>query len=397
MTRPALTDPVLLSDPVAAWSAWRGAPRLGVALDGSPAWYVTRAQDVRAVLGDPRFRTSPRDEASVRRAVVARLGIPAELARPLTDSILDAGGADHTRLRKLVSRAFTVRRTTGLRPRVQAVTDELLDGLAGRVDLVERLARPLPITVICELVGVPPADRAAWGAWGDALVSFDAGRIPDALRAMTAHVQDLIARRRREPADDLVSDLVRAQEDDGDRLSDQEMTSLVITLVMAGHETTTHLIANSVVALLAAPEQLDRLRRDPAGWPEAVHELVRAHSPVQVARIRYAMEDVELGGVRIAEGEVVQPVLGAANRDPDEHPDPDSFDVARRAGRRGEGHLGFGHGVHYCLGAALARQEAEVALSSLFGRFPGLAPDGEPEWGAVPGMRRVARLPVRTS
>lgn len=401
MTRPAptpsLTEPALLTDPAAVWTAWRGEPLLGTALDGSPAWYVTRAEDVRAVLGDPRFRTSPPDGRTVRDAVVARLGIGPEEARAFTDSILDKGGADHTRLRKLMSRAFTVRRIAALRPRVQQITDELLDGLSGPVDLMEGLARPLPITVICELVGVPCADRDSWRRWGDDLVSFDAARVPGALRAMTAHVRDLVARRRREPADDLVTDLVRAQEDDGDRLSDQEMVSLVVTLVIAGHETTTHLVAASVTALLDAPGQLDRLRRDPAGWPEAVHELVRAHSPVQVTRVRYAVEDVEVGGVRIAAGELVQPVLGAANRDPAEHADPDALDVGRRAGHRGEGHLGFGHGVHYCLGAALARQEVEVALSSLFGRFPGLAADGDPVRVLVPGMWRTVRLPVRTA
>lgn len=388
---PSLTDPALAD--AANWTSWLGAPVRGTTLDGSPAWYVTRAEDVRFVLTDPRLRTSPVGDTSVRDAVLAQLGVSAEVARPLTDSILDAGGADHTRLRKLVSRAFTVRRVTDLRPRVQEITDGLLDRLGEHADLVQELAYPLPITVICELVGVPESDRADWRRWGEALLTLT--DLPTALTEMTASVHDLIAARRRDPADDLVTGLVQAH-DEGDRLSDTEMSSLIITLVMAGHETTTHLITNSVLALLDHPDQLARLHSDPTGWPDAVHELMRLFSPVHVTRVRYAVTDVEVGGVTIPAGAVVQPVLAAANRDPAERAEPGRVDVARQAGLRGEGHVGFGHGVHYCLGAALARQEAEVALSSLFGRFPALALDGDPERAARPGMSRVARLPVRT-
>lgn len=395
---PDLMDPALAEDPAGTWGRLREeAPvRLGRAMDGSPAWYVTRAADVRFVLEDPRFVTAPEGGNRIRDALLAKLGVSEELAGHLTDTILDAGGADHTRLRKLVSRAFTVRRVTDLRPHVQEITDSLLDDMTGEVDLVDALAYPLPITVICELVGVPEADRAAWRRWGAALFAMDPQRIPTAIREMVDHVHDLIARRRREPSDDLIGALVAAQEDDGDRLSDTEMVSLVLTLVIAGHETTTHLITNSVVALLGDPGQLDRLRGEPELWPAAVHELMRLYSPVQVTQVRYAVEDVELGGVTIRAGEVVQPVLLAANSDPREHRDPDRFDVARRDGARGEGHVGFGHGIHYCLGAALARQEAEVALRSLFARFPGLTMLGRPEWVSTPGTRRVARLLVRT-
>lgn len=388
---PSLTDPAV-ADP-GGWSAWLGPPVLGTTLDGSPAWYVTRAQDVRFVLSDARLRTSPVGDRSVRDAVLAQLGVSEEVARPLTDSILDAGGVEHTRLRKLVSRAFTVRRVTDVLPHVQRIVDGLLYGLGTRAELVEELAYPLPIAVICELVGVPAADQAVWLRWGESVMTMT--DLSATFTEMTESVHALIAARRRDPAGDLVTALVQAR-DEGDRLSDAEMSSLIATLLIGGHETTTHLITNSVLAVLGHPEQLARLRRDPTGWPAAVHELMRLFSPVHVIRVRYAVEDVEVGGVTIPAGAVVQPVLAAANRDAADRPDPERFDVARQAGRRGEGHVGFGYGIHRCLGAALAREEAAVTLSSLFGRFPELRLDGDPVRTARPGMARVARLPVRT-
>jgi cytochrome P450 len=251
--------------------------------------------------------------------------------------------------------------------------------------------------VICELVGVAEAERPAWREWGAALTSMNPEVVPDAVRDMVAHVQDLIARRRAEPADDLLTALVEAR-DGGDRLSEDELVTMIFTLVMAGHETTAHLIGNGVVALLQHPDQLALLRSDPALWPGAVHELMRWCSPVQFTRLRYAAEDVELAGVRIHRGDAVQALITSANHDPREYADPDRLDVTRRPAARGEGHVGFGHGIHYCLGAALARQEGEVALRALVERFPGLrlATD-EPEWQKVPGMRRLARLPVHLS
>lgn len=220
--------------------------------------------------------------------------------------------------------------------------------------------------------------------------------MPSAGREMIDHVHQLIERRRVEPADDLLTALVHVQEEDGDRLGLDELVTMVITLVIAGHETTAHLLGNATFALLTHPDQLELLRSDPGLWPGAVHELMRFCGPVQIARMRYAAEDVELGGVTIRRGEVVQPVLVSANHDPREYADVERLDVTRRPAGRGEGHVGFGHGFHYCLGAALARQEGEVALRALVERFPGLAlASDEPEWVAVPGMRRLARLPVR--
>ncbi|HET6259558.1 cytochrome P450 [Pseudonocardia sp.] len=400
---PDLMDPALIADPYGGYGRLReqGPVLRGRTMDGGQAWYVTRQQDVRFVLGDPRFVNNPAavpgvQVDNVRDKTLEKLGIPRELAHYLTESILDADGADHTRLRKLVSRAFTVRRVSELRPRVEAITAALLDGLPSTVDLIEHFAYPLPITVICELVGVPEVDRPAWREWGIALLSMNPEVIPGAVRDMVDHVRDLIRRRRAEPADDLLTALVHAQDEDGDRLSDDELVTMVLTLVMAGHETTAHLIGNGTVALLTHPDQLDLLRRDPSLWPGAVHELMRFCGPVQITRLRYAAEDLDLGGVRVRAGDAVQAVLVSANFDPREYTDPERLDVTRRPTGRGEGHVGFGHGIHYCLGAALARQEGEVALCALFERFPDLAlVNAQQEWVQIPGSRRLAQLPVR--
>ncbi|MGI9000187.1 MAG: cytochrome P450 family protein [Pseudonocardia sp.] len=400
---PDLMDPELVADPRGGYGRLREqAPVLrGRAMDGSPAWYVTRQQDVRTVLGDHRFVTSavsvPGVEVdTVRDHQLEMLGVPRDLTGYLTDTILDLDGADHIRLRKLVARAFTVRRVADLRPRVEEIADLLLDRLAEPVDLIESFAYPLPITVICELVGVPEADRPAWRAWSTALATMNPQTVPGAVRDMVEHVRDLVGRRRAAPAEDLLSGLVHAQDENGDRLTDAELVAMVFTLVIAGHETTAHLIGNGTVALLAHPDQLDLLRRDPGRWPAAVHELLRWCGPVQVTRLRYAAADVELGGVRIRAGEAVQAVLVSANFDPRVYADPDRFDVTRRPSGRGDGHVGFGHGAHYCLGAALARQEAEVALRALFTRFPDLTlVVDEPAWAQIPGVRRLTELPVR--
>lgn len=403
MTAPAepnIMDPALIADPVGGYGRLREeAPVLrGRTPDGSPAWYVTRQEDVRTVLGDPRFvndaTSVPGVEVdSVRDKMVEMVGIPPEYARFITNTILDSDGERHTRLRKLVSRAFTVRRVNDLRPRVEEITAGLLDGFVEPVDFMADFAYPLPITVICELVGVPEADRPSWREWGAALTTMRPDVVGVAVRDMVTHVQDLIARRRAAPADDLLTALVHVRDEEGDRLSEDELVTMVLTLVMAGHETTAHLLGNGLVALLEHPDQLGLLRADPSLWPGAVHELMRWCSPVQVTRIRYATQDVEMGGVVIRAGEPVQAVLLSANHDPRAYTDPERFDVTRRPAGRGEGHVGFGHGFHYCLGAALARQEGEVALRAVVERFANLAlTSPEHEWVQAPGMRRLARL-----
>src|SRR5690606_987041 len=203
-----------------------------------------------------------------------------------------------------------------------------------------------------------------------AMMTIAAGAMNAPLKKMIELSRDLIERLRAQPGEDLLSALIRTHDEDGDRLSDIELVTMIITLVIAGHETTAHLIGNATLALLTHPDQLELLRSDPALWPGAVHELMRFCGPVHIARMRYAAEDVELGGVTIRRGDVVQPVIVSANHDPREYGDADRLDVTRRPAGRGEGHVGFGHGFHYCLGAALARQEGEVALRALFERYP---------------------------
>lgn len=404
---PALTSPELLADPYGGYGRLREqAPVLrGRYLDDSPIWYVTRYDDVRSVLADGRFvnnaEAAPGVEAADRKAqLIESLGIPPDIVGYLTGSILSSDGATHTRLRKLVSRAFTVRRVAELRSSVERITTDLLDDLGeGPVDLVEYFSYPLPITVICDLVGIPEADRAQWHVWGKALSNMRPGEVGPAARGCVDYLNALIEQRRATPRDDLIDALIAVHDEDGDQLSDVEMVTMVLTLVFAGHETTAHLISNATVALLTHPDQLARLREEPALWPGAVHELMRWCGPVQITALRYATQDLEVGGTRIRAGEAVQPVLVSANYDPREYQSADQLDLTRRSTERGEGHVGFGHGAHYCLGAALARQEAEVALSALFSRFPGLTlacTTDELTWDPIPGARRLHELPVTT-
>ncbi|MCT9930789.1 cytochrome P450 [Planotetraspora sp. A-T 1434] len=398
-----LMDPELMGDPFGGFARLREqAPMARATFPGvdAPIWLVTRYDDVKVVLSDPRFVNNPAgvpgmDVRDLRDQMIRARGIPPEYAKYVLDGVLDVDGADHIRLRKLVSRAFTARRVSELRPRVEEITESLLDGLDGVVDLMERFAYPLPITVICELVGIPEEDRPRWREWGRALVSLEPGTFAAPLREMVAHVQELIVRRRAEPTGDLLTGLIRAQDEDGDRLGDTEMITMVLTLVLAGHETTAHLIGNGVVALLTHPDQLARLRGEPGLLPRAVHELMRWCGPVQATRMRYATEDLDIGGMPVRRGEAVMAVLVAANHDPREFDDPGRLDLTRQ---RTEAHVGFGQGLHYCLGAALARQEAEVAFEALLRRFPGLALAVEPdklERQLLPGSWRLARLPVR--
>ncbi|HEY0573491.1 MAG TPA: cytochrome P450 [Pseudonocardia sp.] len=404
---PDMMAPELVADPYREYGRLREqGPVLRASFMGAGlTWMVTRYDEVHTVLGDPRFVNNPASVPGMRvpnpvEKVMESYGLSEQDAHYMVQNILSADPPDHSRLRKLVSRAFTVRRVGELRPRVQAITGNLLDELAAGpdpVDLTDRFCYPLPITVICELVGIPEADRPDWREWGRSLVSMDPRRMGPALHEMVENVKALIDTRRSAPSDDLVSALIRAHDEDGDRLSDEELVTFVVTLVMAGHETTAHLIGNSIAALLAHPDQLAPLREHPELWPTAVHELVRWCGTALLTGLRYAAQDVRLGDVLIKAGESVSPVLVAANYDPRQYTDPDRLDVTRQPTGRGEGHVGFGHGAHYCLGAALARQEAEVALHALFDRFPRLAlavPESELVWQPVPGSRRLERLPV---
>ncbi|GGK89755.1 cytochrome P450 [Planomonospora parontospora subsp. parontospora] len=406
-----LTDPALLDDPHGGFARMRErAPMVRGTIPGAaaPVWLVTRYDDVKTVLGDTRFVNDPahvpgRGAENIREQVIRARGIPPEYARYVLDGILDADGEDHIRLRRLVSRAFTARRVAELRPRVAEIAEDLLDRLPGAAedgvaDLMEHFAYPLPITVICELVGIPEEDRPRWREWGAALFAPDPAGFGAVLRDMVGHIEELIVRRRAAPGDDLLTGLVHVHDEDGDRLGDAELVTMVLTLVLAGHETTAHLIGNGTAALLAHPGQLALLRREPELMPRAVHELMRWCGPVHLTRTRYAAEDVEIGGMTVRRGEAVVAVLAGANRDPRVFDDPDRLDITREPDGRREDHVGFGHGLHYCLGAALARQEGEVALAALLRRFPHLAlavPPGDLPRQPLPGMWRLARLPLR--
>ncbi|KIZ17094.1 cytochrome P450 [Streptomyces natalensis ATCC 27448] len=403
-------EPALLADPVKGYGALREQGRVvrGRFMDDSPVWIVTRFDDVREVLRDQRFVNNPAasqggaDDGPLGR-LMETMGLPDEFRPYLLGSILNNDAPDHTRLRRLVSRAFTARKITDLRPRVERIADDLLARLPehaenGAVDLIEHFAYPLPITVICELVGIPEADRPQWRAWGADLVSLEPGGLARSLPAMVAHIHELIRTRRASLTDDLLSELIRAHDDDGGRLSDVEMVTMVLTLVLAGHETTAHLIANGTAALLTHPDQLALLKSDPALLPRAVHELMRWCGPVQMTQLRYASEDLDLAGTPVRKGDSVLLTLVAANFDPRHYDAPERLDLTRHPAGHAENHVGFGHGMHYCLGATLARQETEVALGRLLAHYPDVSLAVRPddlERAQLPGNWRLMALPLR--
>jgi cytochrome P450 len=357
------------------------------------AWVVTRYEDVRAVLTDPRMAKD------VRRWPGGGRSRPSE-ATGVYAHMLHADPPEHTRLRRLVQKPFASRRAA-LRPRAEEIAAGLLEEMARRgddvVDLLGRYARPLPVTVICELLGVPAADRQ----WVRATVYAYDERTEHARveRELAAYFTGLIATRRAEPRDDLVSDLVIASDNadaDGaaDGLTGSELVSAAFLLVMAGFDTTVNLIASGTLALLTHPEELARLRDDPSLLPAAVEELLRFTSPVNHANDRFTTEDVRVGDVVIPAGEWVIPAIASADWDPARFPGPDRLDL----GRDTSGHLAFGHGVHHCLGAPLARMEAEIALAALLARFPRITiavPPSELRWRPVSLMNGLDTLPIR--
>ncbi|WP_069763090.1 cytochrome P450 [Streptomyces sp. LUP47B] len=343
--------------------------------DGTPAWIVTRYDDVRAALADPRL-------ALDKRHATAGAYKGFSLPPALDANLLNMDPPHHTRIRRLVGRAFTPRRIEQLREPIRRTADRLLDALGshGTTDLIASYAAPLPITVICDLLGIPDEHRLDFRVWTDTLVAPDPAAGPaaakEAIVAMLGFFTRLLADKRREPADDLLSDLI-AVRDEGDRLSEDELMSLAFLILFAGYENTVQLIGNAVLALFQHPGQLDALREDPARLPAAVEEFLRYEGPALLAIRRFPLEDVTIGGVTVPAGETVWVSPSAANRDPDRFPDPDRLDLARDA----SGHLALGHGIHYCLGAPLARAETEIALAALLERFPDLAlAEPTPRW-----------------
>nr|WP_145486402.1 MULTISPECIES: cytochrome P450 [Streptomyces] len=351
-------------------------------------WLVVGYEEARAALADPRLAKDG-----------TKIGVTFLDQELIGRDLLATDPPQHTRLRGLVTRAFTMRRVEQLRPRVQRITDELLDemlspGSAGRADLIAALAYPLPLTVICELLGVPDMDRTEFRKISTQVVApTDHGSEREAIDRLGEYLTELIEDKRRSGVTgDLLGDLVRTTAEDGDRLSAEELRGMAFLLLIAGHETTVNLIGNGVLALLIHPDQLAALRADMSLIDGVVEETLRWEGPVENATFRYAAEPLELGGVRIEKGEHVMVGLTAAQRDGARFPAPERFDIRRDT----RGHLAFGHGLHYCLGAPLARLEGRVALSTLLERAPGLALDGpRDEW--LPGMlmRGLRTLPVR--
>jgi cytochrome P450 len=391
-----------LNDPFPLFAEVRklGAVHRVTLADGHDAWLVVRYDEAMTALSDARL-SKDMHVALTRGSDVVAEGLPGpEFARHM----LTVDPPDHTRLRRLVSAAFSPRRVEALGPRVQIITDDLLDDLAtlvpdSRVDLVSAFAFPLPFTVICELLGVPPAQRIRLGQEFTRLLvpTSTAAEYSEAKRASDAVVtmlRDLVAAKETDPGDDLVSALINARDGD-ERLNDQELLSTIFQLMVAGHDTTASLIGNSVVALLRNPEQLSRLRHDPSKIPSAIEEFLRYDAPVPHSTFRYTVEPVTIGGVAIPGGAQVIICMAAANRDAAKYVNAETLDIDRPATR----HLAFGHGVHHCLGAPLARMEGCLALTALLRRFPQLTlaiPPDDLRWGHGDGLvlRGLSELPV---
>jgi cytochrome P450 len=385
-------DPEFLADPYPTYHRLRAEDPVHQSPLGF--WVLTRYDDVVAVLRDARCAKEP-----MIAAVAARLGIP---PGTIGLSMLDRDPPDHTRLRGLASKAFTPRVVEALRPRIQQIVDGLLERIEpqGEMDLIEDFAYPLPVIVICEMLGVPLADHERFKGWSlDLARGLDsvmlgpdsevAQRSGKARHALAGYFRELIAERRASPRSDLLSALIAAEEA-GDRLSENELLATCILLLVAGHETTVNLIGNGTMALLRHPDQLRRLREDPGLIASAVEELLRYDGPVQrTARIPSA--DVTIGGQTIGKGEMVMPFLGAADRDPAQFPDPDRLDITRADNR----HIAFGMGIHFCLGAPLARMEGQIAINTLVQRLPklGLA-TARPEFRQSLTLRGLQTLPV---
>ncbi|AVT41159.1 cytochrome P450 [Plantactinospora sp. BB1] len=398
-----------MADPYPGFAALRtAAPVHRLTLpDGANVWLVTRYADVRAGLADSRLSL---DKANSRDGWKGFSLPPA-----LDANLLNMDPPDHTRIRRLVRYAFGPQRIARLRPRIEAAAEELLDRIApaGRADLVAEYAGPLPVTVIGDLLGVPESDRAALRGWTDAMLAPPADDPRAAGRAILS-IQDLLVRliadKRRNPGDDLLTALIAARdtgdedaapgvdgaargEDGADRLSEDELTSLAFLVLFAGYENSVHVIGTGLLALLRNPEQLALARNAAEPSPAAVEELLRYEPPGTVALRRFAVTDLTIGGTTIPAGATVLLCVAAANRDPERFADPDALDLERPD----NAHLTLGHGIHYCVGAPLARLEAQIAIGAVLRRFPKLALAVDPAelaWRPSFRTRGLSSLPV---
>jgi cytochrome P450 len=384
---------------------------------GEPIWFVTRyAEAVAFLKDDERFANDPssalteEEYAQLFQQATEHLSVEQQQMAAQTDEILRRNllavdPPDHSRLRRLVAIPFTPKYIEGLRPRVQAIADTLLDAVQARTDetgrremeLISDFAYPLPLTVISEMLGIPLADRDAFREWSQAAVSFTpADRANPAVTAklieFIAYLRRLVADKRSNPGDDLLSGLVLA-EAEGDKLSENELLSMIFLLIVAGHETTVNLIGNGMLALFEHPEQRARLQEDPNLLKAAIEEMLRYYGPVEMSLTRWVRQDTEFGGQRLRRGEQILALLASANHDGEQFPNPDVFDISREPNR----HAAFGTGIHSCLGATLARLEGQIAFATLLSRMPDLAlaiPRAEVRWRDATFLRGLTQLPV---
>jgi len=364
--------------------------------DKTPVWLVTRYEDVKTLLADERFAKS-RYNALSPEQLRKQPWVP-PMFRPLERTMIDLDPPDHTRLRQFVHKAFTPRLIEQLRERVQTLANDLLDAAARKceMDLIRDYALPLPMTIITEILGVPIQDRDKFHKWSKVIVAVDQfnanWRVIPAIWMFNRYLRRFFKARRDDLRDDLVSALIQAEEA-GDRLSEDELLAMVFLLLVAGHETTVNLIASGTLELLQHPDQMEKLRSAPSLIKSAVEELLRYTSPVFMSTERYARENVAIQGVAIPRGEMTLGVIGSANRDETVFENPDTLDVEREPNK----HLSFGHGIHYCLGAALARLETQIAINTLLERMPKLRLKGSPEalrWRRSLILRGLDALPV---
>jgi cytochrome P450 len=386
--------------------------------DGQPLLLVTRfaeaseflkdderfAKDVRNVLSDEEYAQLLQREIEGQTAEQQELALQVDTI--LRRHLLSLDPPDHSRLRRLVAIPFTPKYIEGLRSRVQTVADDLLDAVEERaretgrreLELIDDFSYPLPLTVIAEMLGIPEEDRGAFRDWSQAAVEFNPSdpanpEMMAKLADFIAYLRRLVAEKRANPGNDLLSGLVLA-EAEGDKLSEDELLSMMFLLIVAGHETTVNLIANGTLALFEHPDQFARLRQNPELLKSAIEEMLRYYGPVETSLSRWVREDTELGGERLKRGEQIMALLASANHDEARFPDAERFDITREPNR----HLAFGTGIHSCLGATLARLEGQIAFDALLARFPklelGIARE-RLEWRDATFLRGLTRLPVR--
>lgn len=363
-------------------------------VSGNRFWFFTRYHDVQAVLKDPRFGKDPRNLPTEvgKRFIAAE---PDPIFEAINRHMLNLDPPDHTRLRALVHKAFTPKVIEDMRPRIAQIARDLLDEMAGsnETDLIEAYAFPLPITVIAELLGIPAADRDKFRKWTKTLLEGNSeADSRESAMEFGMYMNALADERHANPRSDILSNLVHAEEQ-GDRLDRMELLSMLFLLLVAGHETTVNLIGNGMLALLTHPDQHLKLRDNPTLIGSAVEEILRYNGPVETPTIRFAMEDIAWDGHWIKAGDMLMPSLLGANRDPAVFPDPDRFDITRTPNP----HVAFGFGIHYCLGAPLARMEGTIAINALLARYPNLRLNADPdtlEWTDQLLIHGLRGLPV---